>query len=289
MNKKPFGINVGTAGLALALAGVGCSGAVGDGSQVQGAAPMEATPPAASADIVTPAAPADIVQRSSNSTIVHATVSLGEDHIVQFVEYQPGLLGLIEIGRSMIDVPMVTPEVKRLAWSDQYRHFAGASASLPKEMEGALARAALTPPGAISEPPTAPPPAPPTENTGNGPHFYTAGEQTWFNQTFCNGAEICMQGFDFTNMQTPRKIGRYTTFAMIGSEGPSNGTFETAYWKCAGVWPFPTICKWISLGSTVIVPGHFITSTLNQDGSWFFLWQLRGGGANTLVSSSADF
>ena len=63
MNTKPFGIKVGIAGLALALAGVGCSGAGGDGS------------------------PADLVQTSSHSMVIHGTVSLGEDHVVQFVEY----------------------------------------------------------------------------------------------------------------------------------------------------------------------------------------------------------
>jgi len=46
----------------------------------------------------------------------------------------------------MIDVPMVTAEVTRFTWSDQYRHFSGASSALPKEMVGALARAALAPP-----------------------------------------------------------------------------------------------------------------------------------------------
>jgi len=63
MNTKPFGIKVGIAGLALALAGVGCSGAGGDGS------------------------PADLVQTSSHSMVIHATISLEEDHVVQFVEY----------------------------------------------------------------------------------------------------------------------------------------------------------------------------------------------------------
>jgi hypothetical protein len=274
MKMKPLGTKVGIAGLALAL--VGCSGAGSADSEAQGVTPAEAM------------TPADLAEISSHSTIIHATVSIGDDHEVQFVEFQPGIFGLVEMGRAMIDVPMVTPEVSRLTWAEQYRHFAGTSAPLPQEMESALARASLAPASLLSEPLTEPPVSAP--GAGDGPHFYTAGQQTWFNQTFCNGAQLCAQGFNLTNMQTPHKISRYSTFAMIGSEGPSNGTFNTFYWHCGGGGLFPVICKWILLSSAVVVPGHFINSTLSQQSSsWFFLWQLKSGNANTLVSSSASF
>jgi hypothetical protein len=281
MNTKRFGIKVGFAGLALG-AGVGCSGADGDGPPVQGATAAEAA---------APTEPAELAQQSSHSMIVHATVSLGEAHEVQFVEFRPGMFGLIERGRVMIDVPKVTPEVKRLAWTEQYRHFAGSSAPIPEDMARALARASRAPATLAPESPTTPLPlAPDTESTGDGPHFYTAGEQAWFNQTFCNGVDICVQGFDFTNMQTPGKISSYSAFGMIGAEGTSNGSLNTFYWACGGVWPFPPACYWFPLENTVIVPGHWVHRVLSpQSGSWFFRWELRGGGASTLVSSAADF
>ena len=292
MNTRLFGINVGFAVLALALGGVGCSGAEGDGSQMQGETPAERETQVEHPEGATQT-PDDLGQAPSHSQVIHATISLGEDHVVQFVEYFPGAFGLTEIGRTMIDVPRVTPEVEKLSWSDQYRHFAGASASLPKEMEVALERAALAPRDTELLPTELLPSTqfPVQVEDKGAPHFYTVGEQTWFNQTFCNGAEICAQGAGTVAMQTPRKINKYNVFAVIGAEGTANGSLKTWFWKCGGVWPFPTVCYWIENGTTVIVPGHFINSTFSQsNGSWFFLWEVGGGsGANTLVSGSADF
>jgi hypothetical protein len=296
MNTKLFVISVGFAGLVLALAGVGCSGAPGDGSQMQGEMPAERETQVEQPEGATQA-PDDLGQALSHSQVIHATISLGEDHVVQFVEYFPGAFGLIEIGRTMMDVPRVTPEVKKLSWSDQYRHFAGASASLPKQMVVALERAALAPRDVMSERPTEllptqllPPSQLSVEDKGI-PHFYTVAEQTWFNQTFCNGAEVCAQGAGTVVMQTPHKVNNYSVIAMIGSEGTANGSLRTSYWECFGVWPFPRVCNWFVNGTTVIVPGHFISSTFSQsNGSWYFRWDVGdGSGANTLVSGAANF
>jgi len=257
--------------MVLALASANC-GSTGSEETAQPEANSQATP--------------DSSQTSPPSMIVHATVSLGKDHEVRFVEYRPGMVGTIEEGRSMVDVPVLTSEVTKLTWEDQYRHFAGASAHLPKAMVGALARVAATPISTIS----APPAAADTQNVGAGPHFYNAGEQAWFNATFCNRASICIQGFDFTNMQTPFKVSHASTVATIGVEGTSNGTFQNFYWACANPpWPFPQFCAWFENGTAVIVPGHFINTSVSGNGSWFFKWELRGGGANTTVSSSANF
>jgi hypothetical protein len=292
MNTKSFGINVGFAGLALALGGVGCSGAEGDGSYMQGETQAE---PETQVEQPEGATPDDLGPAHSDLQVIHATISLGEDHVVQFVEYFPGAFGLIEMGRTMIDVPRVTPEVQKLSWSDQYRHFAGASASLPKQMVVALERAALAPRNMMPQQPTELLPSEPLPATQlpvqDAPHFYTVGEQTWFNQTFCNGAEICAQGAGTVVMQTPSKINNYSVIAMIGAEGTANGSLKTYFWKCGGFWPWPTVCYWIENGTTVIVPGHFISSTFSQsNGSWYFRWDVGGGsGANTLVSGAANF
>jgi hypothetical protein len=297
MNTKPFAINVGFAGLSLALASVGCSGAGGDGSQVQGEMWAEQETQVEQPERATEAAAAGVVRASSHSQVIHATISLGEDHVVQFVEHFPGAFGLIEMGRTMIDVPRVTPEVEKLSWRDQYRHFAGAAASLPNEMELALERAARAPRDMVAELPTEllpaellPPTALPAE-ANSAPHFYTVAEQTWFNQTFCNGADLCAQGAGTVHMQTPHKINHYSVLAMIGAEGTANGRLKTFYWACGGGLFWPTLCYWFENGSALIVPGHFIHSTMSQQSSsWFFRWEVGGSsGANTLVSGSADF
>ncbi len=296
MNTKSFGINAGLAGLSLvfSLAGVGCSGGEGEGSVVEGESGAEQAPQVQQDGSVTPAEVADAAP--AESKVIHATIALGEDHVVQFVEYFPGAFGLIEIGRTLIDVPRITSEVEQLSWSDQYRHFAGASAPLPQAMELALERAALAPRDRFSGVPAQQmplellPPTTPAVQGESAPHFYTVGEQNWFNQTFCNGAEICAQGVRTVHMQTPRKISKYTVFAMVGAEGTANGRLDTYFWKCGGIWPFND-CFWLEIASTVIVPGHFIVSTLSpSSNSWFFLWDVgMTSGVNTLVSGSADF
>ncbi len=232
----------------------------------------------------TPQASTDnLVPKANAETIVHATVRLGEDHQVQFVEYPSGMVGLIETGRTMQDVPRVTDEIAKLSWREQYRHFAGAKASFSKAMESALARSERLPQPTepISDPDSVLP------NAASGPHFYTAGEQEWFRQNFCNGSQQCMQGFDFTNMQSAGKLSNVKAFGMIGSEGPANGTMTQFFWKCVYGGIFAGwFCAWMQNGQVVIVPGHFVVQTQGGNGSWFFRWELRGGGANTLVSSS---
>jgi hypothetical protein len=72
MNAKRFGINVTMAGLALALGGVGCSGAGGDGSQVQGE------------DVDTEA-----------SKLVHS-IDAGNGHTLEFYDLGEGQVGTKE-------------------------------------------------------------------------------------------------------------------------------------------------------------------------------------------------
>jgi hypothetical protein len=249
---------------ALALAGAGC-----------GATDTE------------PSAPTDTeTKAASEAQVVHASLRFGDEHVLQFVEFKPGLLGVVETGRNVVDVPKVTPELGKLAWVDLYRRFAGASATISKGMEAAQLRAAAREVAPMS---VAPPEADLVKVTaGDGPHFYNSSEQTWFLNTFCNGARNCIQGWDWTKMTSQSKIGHASAYAMVGSEGTVNASFAQYYWDCFWSLFTGTVCNWLQFDKVVVVPGHWVNRT-ESGGSHYIMWNLTGAGANTQVSSAANY
>src|SRR5260221_13169124 len=99
MNTKPFEINVGIAGLALALSSVGCSVAAGDASQVQGD------------DVAT-----------ETSKLVHS-FDAGNGHTVEFYDFGEGQVAVKEdylIGDKPLLDGKAALEAATLA--DLYRH-----------------------------------------------------------------------------------------------------------------------------------------------------------------------
>jgi hypothetical protein len=258
-----------TTGLAVALA-VGIAGA-GCGANDTEATTEVGNPPA-----------------SSDSQIVHATLSLGGDHELQFVEFKPGVVGVIEKGRIMVDAPAVTSELKDLAWLDLYRHFAGASAPLAAGMVAAQARAAAPMSAAprelggenLSPLPTTP--ADVRSSAGDGPHFYNDGEQTWFRQQMCTGSwnRDCVQGFSWARAWSNVKIGKGTAKGMVGSEGRVSGRLTQYWWDCP--WLIGQ-CFWLEFGHADIAPGFYTTIT-ESGGNAYIQWELTGPEASTQVS-----
>ena len=59
---------------------------------------------------------------------------------------------------------------------------------------------------------------------------FTTSEQQWFNATFCNGAHICVQGWDWA---TSGNIwyGSYEAVTMVGSEGATNASLVLYKWE----------------------------------------------------------
>jgi hypothetical protein len=236
---------------------------------------------------------------AATAAVVHASVPLGPEHELQFVEFKPGLTGTVETGRVVQDTPAVTADLRSLSWVDLYRHFGGSGTEVPASMLGAQARAAalLQANAAVranpaaegnAQPQMSTPPEAGQASAGNGPHFYNAGEQTWFLNTFCNGAQNCEQGWDWTTMTSDWSISSGSGIAMVGSEGTTNATFTAYYWSC--FWSLFTgeVCDWLYFWQGIVVPGHWISMNVSG-GSNYIQWQLTGGGSSTQVSSAAKY
>jgi hypothetical protein len=268
--------------LAAAVAGVGC-----EGSETASPAPPKVDEP----------------QAPAGDAIVHASLSLGGEHVLDFVEFKGGDVGVIEKGRNMIDAPTVTNDLSKLPWLKLYRHFAGDSATIPEKMKAAdlrasaLAREALSTPapreldGARLSSASSEPAAPSeigTKSAGEGPHFYNDAEQAWYRDNLCNGARDCVQGWAWTRIVSSRKLGTSWAGAMVGSEGFTS-TFSQAYWTCTSVpWPYPNICIWIEQYKLTIAPGGWASIT-HSGGNVYLQWVLNGAGSGAQVSSSAYY
>jgi hypothetical protein len=275
---KTTGVMVRLGLLAVAAAAIGCG--------------VDDTEPNAPSTVGAP-------QETSGTSIVHASLSLGKGHELKFVEFKPGVVGVVEKGRVMLDVPHLTPELQKLPWVDVYRHFAGTSAPIPKGMAEANARALAKTPTLMSpdprdvgaqgvSPASTTSPAPHSPSAGEGPHFYNDAEQAWFRSNFCNGARKCIQGWNWTEMQTDSPIGRGTAYALVGSEGTQIANFVESWWDCAGaLWPWPEVCEWINFYNEAVVPGGWVGMTVSGP-AYYIRWDLQNGGA-TDVSSSAYY
>jgi hypothetical protein len=257
--------------LAVAVAGAGC-----ETNDTEGTTPSDGAEK----------------QASSDGQIVHATLSLGGEHELQFVEFKPGVVGVIEKGRIMLDPPVVTAELKDLPWLDLYRHFAGASSRISEGMAAAQARVAakvLEPMSATPRElgtenlsPLSTPPAEVRSSAGDGPHFYDDWQQAWFRKQFCTGSwnRDCVQGFQWARAWSSVKIGKGTAKAMVGSEGKVSGRLTQYWYDCP--WLIGQ-CWWLEFGHADIAPGFYTTIT-ESGGNAYIQWELTGPEASTQVS-----
>lgn len=183
-------------------------------------------------------------------TSIQATLSLGDGHQLQFVEYEPGMTGVIETGRLLEDVPTV-------------RERGGKPNELGKDRGG----------------------------EGRQIVARDASEQAWFREKFCNGAQNCVQGWDWAIVTSKWKLGSATGIAMVGREGTVNAKFTAYYWKCACTTPSciggPT-CVWIEFWEGVVLPGHWVSVDVTGR-DHYVQWTLNGAGADTQVSLAARY
>jgi hypothetical protein len=223
--------------------------------------------------------------------VVHASVTLAPEHVLQFVEFKPGITGVVETGRVMLDTPAVADNLKSLSWVDLYRRFAGSEKEVPASMLDAQARANARARANAQAPSTrAPAPAEAGQDSGGeGPHFYNADEQAWFKSTFCNGAQNCDQGWDWTLMTSKWPIGSGTGIAGVGSEGTTTATFSAYYWWCTGWNLFiGDVCDWFYFWQGSVLPGYWISMNVSG-GPLYCQWHLDGAGRNTQVSTAAHY
>ena len=231
-------------------------------------------------------------RRRNPGASVLASMTAGTSALL-FVEFRPGLTGVVE--SAPVGQAAKTDALRGRALDSIY----GELSKLPTP--AALVRAASQ----RMEPPAAralqPPQLPKARGTGaalvsrqaksdesspvhaDHPHPFTASEQAWFNATFCNGAHICVQGWDWA---TSGNIwyGSYEVVTMVGSEGTTNASLVLYQWDSGwslftGSWGY-----WVEFYNAVNVPGHWISVNVSGATAGNTYASLSGAGGGTQVS-----
>ncbi|MFD8079088.1 hypothetical protein OG937_45790 [Streptomyces sp. NBC_00510] len=177
---------------------------------------------------------------------VQTTMALGDDHAIQILAFPDGTMAIVEGGRAIDQLPATPGEV-------QGPPEAGKQAS--------------------------------GEWAGYGePAARATDEQIWFRNTFCNGAQSCVQGWDWATCGTNRAVGFGTGIAMVGREGSHNATLFVDVWQCSG-----QECFWVQNWQGKVVPGHWLSVNTNAPDRKWLRWRLEGAGGDTQVSLAAKY
>ncbi|MER7515022.1 hypothetical protein [Streptomyces sp. NPDC126499] len=182
-------------------------------------------------------------------------MDLGNDHALQILDFPSGMRAIVEGGRAVEHLPATPGEAE--APPDAGKQEAGERAA---GYEDAAVR--------------------------------TTDEQIWFKNTFCNGAQACVQGWDWAICGTNRAVGYGTGIAMVGSEGSRNATLFVDVWECVCVGPFclgGTECFWVQNWHGAVVPGHWLSVNTNAPDPKWLRWRLEGAGGDTQVSLAAKY
>lgn len=183
-------------------------------------------------------------------TTIHATMSLGEGRAMQFVEFQPGMNGVVQSGRVMADVPVtperggkprdagtdlagrgrqvVTRDASEQAWFKET--FCNGAQACPQGWDWATATSAW--------------------KLGAGTGIAMVGSEGTVNATFTAYYWHCA-------CTTPFCIG-----------GPT--------------------CVWIEFWEGLVLPGHWVSIDVNGNGN-YVQWALNGAGSDTQVSLAARY
>lgn len=195
-----------------------------------------------------------VVNRRGKVQRVHATMELGEGRAVQVLELASGMRAIVESGRAIEQTPAARSVV-----------------DAPPEVGTAAAG----------------------ERSGYDTSMVrTTGEQDWFRNAFCTGAQACVQGWDWANCVTEWAVGSGTGIAMIGSEGTRNATLAVMVWECICVGPFCVgghECFWVENWRGLVVPGHWISVDTRAPDHKYLRWSLEGAGGDTQVSLAAKY
>jgi hypothetical protein len=192
-------------------------------------------------------------RKSGTYQRAQATMELGEDHAVQVLQLASGIQAIVEGGRAVKQLPSTRSEVE-----------APPEAGIVKSGEHAASHDILV---------------------------HDAGEQDWFKNTFCNGAQTCIQGFEFTDFVTDHAVGSATGISMVGSEG-STGTLTVSVWECICSGPFCIgghHCFWVENWKGLVLPGHWLSVDTRSSDNAYLRWELTGAGGDTQVSFAARF
>jgi hypothetical protein len=210
------------------------------------------------------------VVEETSSTLI-ASVELEPGHVVRFYDAEPGPI-TTESGEIERDSPLLAH--REIDSSVEVFKAVAPGQPVPPALLAADARQRALRAQASSSPI----PADGLLSKGDGPSFYTTGEQTWFRQTFCPfGTPKCIQGWDWIESGWDHTTD-WTTTAMVGSEGGLAAPHTAFWWKCSG-----SSCSWEPLLSASISPGHYHQVGYGG-GPFYFRSTLTGAGGGTQVS-----
>ncbi|MDB4970731.1 MAG: hypothetical protein JWN44_6420 [Myxococcales bacterium] len=252
-----------------------CIGLVASGALAGCAA--EAPPANGAAPAPTNSAVGGGFDRSAGKgTLLYSTVKDG--HLVQFLEMEPGITAVLEDGPEG-QQPLLGAVAERTLGSVYSSLQAGDVPAAIQEAD--VRRAGLAATEAAKVEVSAP-------AHGAGEAYYTNGDQQWFRGQFCNGADVCVQGWDWAF--TGSINGNNETFiGMVGSEGTTNGSLWLEYWYSKSpTWPWACgDCGsyWKEFDRVIVVPGHWVS--IHVGGTYGLQGHLDGAGGGTQVSLAA--
>ncbi len=242
------------------------AGCAGDGSAATSTAPQQAV----SADSLGGF-------QAEKGKLLYSAVKQG--NLVQILEMEPGVDAVLEIGA--LDKKPIAGELGQRSLSDLYRSLEGTEA--PAALRQADERRATVLANQSANPDVL------GEQRGLGPEFYNDGEQQWFRGTFCNGADVCVQAWDWAFTGSLINVNNETFYGMVGSEGTVNANLWLEYWYSKSqTWPWACgDCGswWQEFDRVLVVPGHWVS--INVPGTWSLQGHLDGAGGGTQISLSA--
>jgi len=229
-------------------------------------------------------------RRNPGATVL-ASLTAGTNALA-FVEFRPGLTGIVEsapAGQSLkIDglrgrtLSSVYSELSQLPAPPALLYAAG------RTMEAPPARASKAPQVLKARGVGAPPVSTPAKSEASPVHARhvvpdTVPEQSWFNSTYCNGAHICLEGWDWANSGNIW-YDSYEVVTMVGSEGTVNADLQLYYWESGwslftGGWGF-----WAQFYNALNVPGQVLGVNVSGATAGATFASLSGAGGGTTVS-----
>jgi hypothetical protein len=196
-----------------------------------------------------PVDPDLMVGINSMTGTILASLKIEKDHVLHFMEFQPGLTGTVEVMKAGHEgQTVVTRELSELDIVAQYRVFAGASARIPEKLLRANERQyslATERQMCPQKPANMMPAEVGSPGRGDGPHFYNQNDQSWFKTTQCPGAFECIQGWDWAQSQSQWAVRWTRGIGLVGSEAKQNGHMWSSSWKCYAC------CEWYCPGSAL--------------------------------------
>ena len=229
-------------------------------------------------------------RRNPGATVL-ASLTAGTNALA-FVEFRPGLTGIVEsapAGQSLkIDalrgrtLSSVYSELSQLSAPPALLYAAG------RTMEAPPARASKAPQVLKAHGVGAAQVSTPATSEAFPDHarhvvIHTVAEQSWFNRTYCNGAHVCVEGWDWANSGNIW-YDSYEVVTMVGSEGTVNADLELYYWESGwslftGGWGY-----WVEFYNAFNVPGRVLGVNVSGATAGNTYASLSGAGSGTTVS-----